>query len=64
MQTLTANRVSRPATGKALLAVLRAALIIAAICLVCFAALGGRYLAFEYGHGDGGTVSRLLDRLS
>lgn len=64
MQTVTVNCISQPAIGKALRAVLRAACAIAAICLVCFAALGGRYLAFEYGHGDGKTVSRLFDRTS
>lgn len=64
MQTLTVDSISRPAIGRALRAILRATVAIAAISLVGFAALAGRYLAYEYGHGDGGTVTRLLDRLS
>jgi hypothetical protein len=39
-------------------------LAIAAISLVCAAALSGRSLAFEYGYGGGGMASHLFDTLS
>lgn len=62
MQTLVES-ISPPATGRALRAILRATFAIAAIAVVGFAALAGRYLAYEYGHGNGGTVPRLFNRL-
>jgi|FEC22Drversion2_1045045.scaffolds.fasta_scaffold00587_2 uncharacterized membrane protein len=52
------------AAAKTVRVVVRSILAIAAICLVCAATLGGRYLAFEYGHGSSGMASRLFDPLS
>jgi hypothetical protein len=64
MQTLAPSATAAPlALGKAVRTVVRSVLAITAICVICATALGGRYLAFEYGHGAGGMVSRLLDRL-
>jgi hypothetical protein len=44
-------------------ALARGILIATAISVACGAVMGGRYLMFEYGHGNREMVMRLLDHL-
>ena len=56
---------SRPrAIVGAMRSLARGVLIAVCVCLACTAILGGRYLLFEYRHGDRQMVLRLLDHLS
>ncbi len=65
MQSLASSVPLAPlALGKTVRRAVRSMLAIAAISLVCAAALSGRCLAFEYGYGDGGMASHLFDTLS
>ncbi len=43
---------------------MRALFAILVICLVTITVLGGRYLVFEYQHGDRTVANRLLAQLS